>query len=80
MSTARTLRPRLETATEQLTLFESHVPERFRLDEATRRRGLRHVAIIKARLEARYPSVPKPEPPDAPSRARLGERSHDHAA
>jgi len=42
---------------EQLRLFApSSVPERFRIDEATRRRGLRHVAELKARLETRYPS------------------------
>jgi hypothetical protein len=37
---------------EQLTLLpEPAVPLRFRLDEATRRRGLRHIAEIRARLE-----------------------------
>lgn len=42
---------------EQLALFgRSAVPERFRLDDDTRRRGMRHVAELKARLEARYPS------------------------
>ena len=30
---------------------ETAAPLRFRLDEATRRRGLRHVAEIRARLE-----------------------------
>lgn len=37
---------------EQLTLLPApSVPARFHLDEATRRRGLSHVAEIKARLE-----------------------------
>jgi hypothetical protein len=37
---------------EQLTLLaEVTVPVQFRLDEATRRRGLRHIAEIRARLE-----------------------------
>ena len=36
---------------EQLTLLpEASVPVQFRLDEATRRRGLRHIAEIRARL------------------------------
>ena len=36
---------------EQLTLLpEPAVPLRFRLDEATRRRGLRHIAEIRAQL------------------------------
>ncbi|MBA3289669.1 MAG: hypothetical protein H0U21_16935, partial [Acidimicrobiia bacterium] len=39
---------------EQLTLLpEATVPLRFRLDEATRRRGLRHAAELRAALEAR---------------------------
>jgi len=45
---------------DQLNLFTvSQVPERFRLDDATKRRGMRHVAELKALLEARYPSVPR---------------------
>ena len=37
---------------EQLTLLpEPTVPLRFRLDDATRRRGLRHIAEIRAQLE-----------------------------
>lgn len=37
---------------EQLTLLpEAEVPLQFRLDEATRRRGLRHIAAIRAQLE-----------------------------
>ena len=37
---------------EQLTLLpETDAPVRFRLDDATRRRGLRHVAEIRAQLE-----------------------------
>jgi hypothetical protein len=36
---------------EQLTLLPvATVPVQFRLDEATRRRGLRHIAEIRARL------------------------------
>ena len=36
---------------EQLTLLPADtVPVQFRLDEATRRRGLRHIAEIRARL------------------------------
>ena len=43
---------------EQLTLLpEAAVPVQFRLDEATRRRGLRHIAEIRARLAAR-PGAP----------------------
>ena len=39
-------------AHEQLTLLpDAAVPLRFRLDEATRRRGLRHIAEIRAQLE-----------------------------
>ncbi|MET0146635.1 MAG: hypothetical protein ABW328_17880 [Ilumatobacteraceae bacterium] len=33
-------------------LLDAAVPLRFRLDEATRRRGLRHIAEIRARLAA----------------------------
>ena len=37
---------------EQLTLLPAdHTPVQFRLDEATRRRGLRHIAEIRAHLE-----------------------------
>ncbi len=37
---------------EQLTLLaEAEVPVQFRLDEATRRRGLAHVAELRAQLE-----------------------------
>jgi hypothetical protein len=76
MTTTRTPR-RLEPATEQLTLFPSSVPERFRLDDDTRRRGLRHVAILKAKLEARFPSSPTPVPR---TRNELGARAQDQAA
>ena len=52
-------------APEQLTLLaEPAVPLRFRLDEATRRRGLRHIAEIRAQLErqpaARHIVMPLP--------------------
>jgi hypothetical protein len=76
MTTTRSPR-RLELATEQLTLFPSSVPERFRLDDDTRRRGLRHVAILKAQLEARFPSSPSPVPR---ARTALGARAHEQAA
>lgn len=46
-----------QEGSEQLTLLpEATVPVRFRLDEATRRRGLRHIAEIRARL-ARPPAA-----------------------
>jgi hypothetical protein len=46
---------------EQLSLLPdtSSVPVQFRLDEATRRRGLRHIAEIRARLE-RPPADDRP--------------------
>ncbi len=45
---------------EQLTLLPvPTVPLRFRLDEATRRRGLRHIAAIRAQLDQR-PDAPPP--------------------
>ena len=51
-------------APEQLTLLtEPAVPLRFRLDEATRRRGLRHIAEIRARLEAARQPPGSPAPP-----------------
>ena len=52
-------------SSDQLSLFPatSTLPERFRLDEATRRRGLRHVARLRAQLEARYPSKPAARSP-----------------
>jgi hypothetical protein len=41
-------------APQQLTLLPADdVPVRFRLDEATRRRGMRHIAEIRAQLAAR---------------------------
>ncbi len=76
MTTTRTPR-RLELATEQLTLFPSAVPERFRLDDETRRRGLRHVAMLKAQLEAKYPSTPTPGPRE---HTELGARAQGQAA
>jgi hypothetical protein len=44
-----------EQTPEQLTLLppSTEVPVRFRLDATTRRRGLEHVAEIKAQLERR---------------------------
>ena len=50
-------------APEQLTLLpEPTVPLRFRLDEATRRRGLQHIAEIRAQLERRPAPRPKLTP------------------
>ena len=50
-------------APEQLTLLpEPTVPLRFRLDEATRRRGLRHIAEIRAQLEHRPAARPNLTP------------------
>jgi hypothetical protein len=56
---------------DQLSLFPaaSNVPDRFRLDEATRRRGLRHVARIRAQLEARFPSKAAARSPDRAPRS-----------
>lgn len=46
-------------ATEQLTLLPAHeVPVQFRLDEATRRRGLRHIAEIRQQWAARHADRP----------------------
>ena len=50
-------------APEQLTLLpEPAVPLRFRLDEATRRRGLQHIAEIRAQLDRRPAPRPKLTP------------------
>ena len=50
--TSITTPPSAERA-EQLSLLPAAtVPVQFRLDEATRRRGLRHIAEIRARLAA----------------------------
>jgi hypothetical protein len=48
---------------EQLTLLPvAAVPVQFRLDEATRRRGLRHIAEIRALLERQQAnSAPSPQ-------------------
>lgn len=67
----------LDATVQQLSLFESNVPERFRLDDATRRRGMRHIARLKAQLEARYPSTPSPVPREKP---KGGTKARDHAA
>jgi hypothetical protein len=49
---------------EQLTLLPAaDVPVQFRLDEATRRRGLRHIAEIRARLDSARPTTGSPAPP-----------------
>jgi hypothetical protein len=65
---------------QQLTLLpptpsSSRVPLQFRLDEATRRRGLQHVAelrrMLAARQAAKAPSAKSPtaKPQSAPQRA-----------
>jgi hypothetical protein len=56
--------------TDQPSLFpaERSVPDRFRLDDATRRRGMRHIARLRAQLEARYPAEPAARSPARESR------------
>lgn len=41
------------TPTQLSLLSSSEVPPRLRLDDATRRRGLRHIAEIRRHMEAR---------------------------
>jgi hypothetical protein len=55
---------------DQPSLFpaERSVADRFRLDDATRRRGMRHVAVLRAHLEARYPAKPAARSPNRSSR------------
>jgi hypothetical protein len=49
---------------EQLTLLPTaDIPVQFRLDAATRQRGLRHIAEIRARLERARPTSGSPAPP-----------------
>jgi hypothetical protein len=46
-------------AHQQLTLLPpADVPVQFRIDEATRRRGMRHIAEIRALLESRKAGRP----------------------
>jgi hypothetical protein len=53
-----------KSSPEQLTLLPTtDVPVQFRLDAATRRRGLRHIAEIRARLESARPATGSPAPP-----------------
>jgi hypothetical protein len=53
-----------KSAPEQLTLLPAaDVPVQFRLDDATRRRGLRHIAEIRARLDDARPATGSPAPP-----------------
>ena len=61
---------------EQLTLLATpEVPVRFRLDDATRRRGLQHIAEIRALLQerttARTTTRQRSSAAPAPSTARL---------
>jgi hypothetical protein len=42
-----------DTPTQLSLLPSSEVPVRLRLDDATRRRGLRHIAEIRREMEAR---------------------------
>ena len=47
-------------AHQQLTLLPpADVPVQFRIDEATRRRGMRHIAEIRAMLESRKADGPQ---------------------
>ena len=63
---------------DQLNLFAPvTVPERFRIDDDTKRRGLRHVAELKALLEARHPT---PSAGATKDRVPLGARAHRQAA
>lgn len=74
---APVVRDNRRTTVEQLALFHPEVPERFRIDEITRRRGLLHIAKIKAQLARRYP----PDPPPVPRpRTPLGARARKRAA
>jgi hypothetical protein len=64
-------------APEQLVLLpEPTVPLRFRLDEATRRRGLRHIAEIRAQLERQ----PGPQPQSRRQRRAATPIAHREAA
>ena len=58
-----------ETPEQLVLLPEPTVPLRFRLDEATRRRGLRHIAEIRARL-AHQPDRRPAETPELPVHRR----------
>jgi hypothetical protein len=59
MTTSNTTR-----SPEQLTLLTpADVPVQFRLDAATRERGLRHIAEIRARLERARPGSGGAAPP-----------------
>jgi hypothetical protein len=52
------------TSHEQLTLLPAtDVPVQFRLDAETRRRGLRHIAEIRARLDTARPAAGPAAPP-----------------
>lgn len=59
-------------APQQLSLLPpADVPVRFRIDEATRQRGMRHIAEIRAQLAARHAArtgVGTPAPAVAPTR------------
>lgn len=68
-----------ETPEQLVLLPEPAVPLRFRLDEATRRRGLRHIAEIRALLEHRPVTQPVNEPEVREERADLPFR-HPQAA
>jgi len=61
---------------EQLTLLpEATVPLRFRLDEATRRRGLRHAAELRAALEAGSAAPPVVSSEERPGPTAPGSRA-----
>jgi len=62
-------------APEQLTMLPApQVPIQFRLDEATRRRGLQHVAAIRRMLEASARSRAHTDEPAERAPATIGER------
>jgi hypothetical protein len=60
-----------DSPAEQLTLLPNPtgIPAQFRLDVATRQRGLRHIAEIRARLERDRPTGSPAPPGRRPERA-----------
>jgi hypothetical protein len=63
-TTSTASRPATSKGPEQLTLLPAtDVPMQFRLDAETRRRGLRHIAEIRARLDTIRPTPRSAAPP-----------------
>jgi hypothetical protein len=63
-STPTASNPAPSERAEQLTLLPAtDVPMQFRLDAETRRRGLRHIAEIRARLDTTGPTPRSAAPP-----------------